>query len=108
MPAQRPSGESARPPPSRTCVARIVGKEEPTTLEEAASMSGKKRVIPIYESNGTTQIGVFFIGGGSDREENRCHRPILRAGRAGCPAIRQRRPGRPQRHLHLVSAAASR
>jgi hypothetical protein len=43
----------------------------PKTLEEAAAymkaaQTGKDRVIPVYESDGTTQIGVFTIGHGGE------------------------------------------
>lgn len=34
----------------------------PRTPEEAAQLSSEPRVIPVYESDGTTQIGWFTIG----------------------------------------------
>ena len=41
---------------------------QPKTLAEAAQWDkaheGKITVLPVYESDGTTQIGVFFMGGG--------------------------------------------
>jgi len=44
----------------------------PSTPAEAlrmqAAQAGKDRVIPVYESDGTTQIGVFVIGSGSVTE----------------------------------------
>lgn len=40
----------------------------PTSPQEAlaqqAARAGKDRVIPVYESDGITQIGVFMVGGG--------------------------------------------
>jgi hypothetical protein len=43
----------------------------PATPQEAlwiqAAGGGKKRVIPVYQSDGTTQIGDFVIGGGGSR-----------------------------------------